>query len=234
MKHLRRSQVIFVLCVAVLMSIAAITAIAQKSVEKAKSEARESTQLLTNVMSNASKAIPRSVLNRAEAIAIFTNVKKGGFIIGGTGGDGVIIRRVNKTTWGPPAYYDMGGMDIGLQAGGKQGDFILVFMTAESMKDLLENEMQLGASVGMAAGPVGEQAGVMTDKASSIYVYAHQSGAFAGATVGGGSIKPNNSINQALYKMNGGAVLTNPSQINMSTLPPELQSLSKLVAQYSK
>lgn len=234
MNRVLRTRTFFILCIAVLMSFAASPAMAQKSVEHAKTEARESTQLLTGVMSDASKSIPRSVLSRAEAIAVFTNVKKGGFIIGGTGGDGVIMRRINKTTWGPPVYYDMGGMDIGLQAGGKQGDFILVFMTKESMKDLLENELQLGANIGMAAGPVGEQAGVMTDKNSNIYVYAHQSGAFAGATVGGGSIKPNNSINQALYKMPGGAVLSNPSQINMSTLPAELQSLSKLVAQYSK
>ena len=225
MKVIRRSRVFFVICIAVLTSYVTIPAIAQKSVEKAKSEARESTQLFTGVMSNASKAIPRSVLKQAEAIAIFTNVKKGGFIIGGTGGDGVILRRVNKTTWGPPVYYNMGGMDIGLQAGGKEGDLILVFMSPESMKDLLENELQLGASVGMAAGPVGEQAGVTNDKNSSIYVYAHQSGAFAGATVGGGSIKPNNSINQDLYKMKGGDVLKNPSQIKMSTLPSELQSL---------
>ena len=233
MRFVLRNRVFFLFCIAVLMSFVTIPAMAQKSLEHAKNEARESTKLLTDVMSDASKSIPRSVLKQAEAIAVFTNVKKGGFIIGGTGGDGVIARRINKTTWGPPVYYDMGGMDIGLQAGGKQGDFILVFMTAASMKDLLENEMQLGASAGFAAGPVGEQAGVMTDKGSNIYVYAHQSGAFAGATVGGGSIKPNNSINDALYKMKGGAVLSNPSQINMSTLPTELQSLSKLVAQYS-
>jgi lipid-binding SYLF domain-containing protein len=233
MKHILRNRVFFVFCIAVLMSLVTIPATAQKSVEKAKSEARESTQLLTNVMSDASKAIPRSVLRSAEGIAIFTNVKKGGFIVGGPGGDGVVMRRVNKTTWGPPAFYDMGGMDIGLQAGAKEGDFILVFMTPGSMKDLLENELQLGASIGMAAGPVGEQAGVTNDKNSNIYVYSHSAGAFAGATVGGGSIKPNNSINEALYKMKGGAVLTNPSQVNMSTLPAELQSLSKLVAQYS-
>jgi len=233
MKHLPRTRLLFVFCIAALMGFVSIPAIAQKSVEHAKNEARESTKLLTDVMSDSTKAIPRSVLRKAEGIAVFTNVKKGGFIIGGTGGDGVIARRLNKTTWGPPGYYNMGGMDLGLQAGGKQGDYILVFMTAESMKDLLENELQLGAGAGFAAGPVGEQAGVMTDKGSNIYVYAHQKGAFAGATVGGGSIKPNNSINEALYKMKGGAVLTNPGQINMSTVPIELQTFSKTVAQYA-
>ena len=233
MKHVIRNRVFFGFCIAVLMSFVTIPTMAQKSVERAKNEARESTKLLNDVMMDGSKAIPRAVLRQAEGIAIFTNVKKGGFIIGGTGGDGIVARRTSKTTWGPPVYFDMGGMDIGLQAGGKQGDFILVFMTAASMKDLLDNDLQLGAGVGFAAGPVGEQAGVMTDKSKNVYVYANQGGAFAGATVGGGSIKPNNSINEALYKMKGGAVLTNPTSIKIETLPAELQTFSKTVAQYA-
>ena len=233
MKHEVLKRTVIGLCIALAMSFVTIPAMAQKSLERAKNEARESTKLLNDVMMDGSKAIPRSVLQRAEGIAIFTNVKKGGFIIGGTGGDGIVARRTGKTTWSAPVYYDMGGMDIGLQAGGKQGDFILVFMTAASMKDLLENDMQLGAGVGFAAGPVGEQAGVMTDKGSNVYVYANQGGAFAGATVGGGSIKPNNSINESLYKMKGGAVLTDPSKVNVSTLPAELQAFSTTVAKYA-
>jgi len=232
-KYVIRNQILFGIGAALLLSFVTIPADAQKSLNRARDEARESTKLLTDVMSDGTKAIPRSVLRRAEAIAVFTNVKKGGFIIGGTSGDGVIARRTGKTTWGPPVYFDIGGADIGLQAGGKQGDFILVFMTAASMKDLLENELQIEAGVGFAAGPVGEQAGVMTDKGSDIYVYAHSEGAFAGATIGGGSIKPNNSINQDVYKMKGGAILTNPSQIKMSTLPAELQAFSTTVAKYA-
>ena len=233
LKHVIRNRIFSGIGVAVLVSFVTMPLAAQKSVNRARDEARESTKLLTDVMSDGTKAIPRSVLSRAQAIAVFTNVKKGGFIIGGTSGDGVIARRTGKTTWGPPVYYDMGGADIGLQAGGKQGDYILVFMTEASLKDLLENELQLAAGVGVAAGPIGEQAGVMTDKTSNIYVYAHSGGAFAGATVGGASIKPNNSINEAIYKMKGGAVMTNPSQIKMSTLPAELQTFSTTVAKYA-
>ena len=83
MKHVIRNRVFFGFCIAVLASFVTIPVTAQKSIERAKAEARESTKLLTDVMSDASKAIPRSVLQRAEGIAIFTNVKKGGFIVGG-------------------------------------------------------------------------------------------------------------------------------------------------------
>jgi lipid-binding SYLF domain-containing protein len=218
--------------VAVLIGFVIIPASAQKSVIHARDEAREATQLLTGVMSVPAKSIPRSVLRRAIAIAVFTNVKKGGFIIGGTGGDGVIVRRTGKT-WGPPAFYNIGGADIGLQIGAKKSDFILVFMTQSAFDDLLDDELELNAGIGASAGPVGETAAASTGVASNVYVYSHSSGAFAGATVGGGTIKANNSINQELYKMTGGAVLTDSSKIKQSTLPAELQDLSKTLARYS-
>ena len=67
-----------------------------------------------------------------------------------------------------------------------------------------------------------------------MYVYSHSSGGVAGATVGGASIKANNSINEELYKMKGGAVLTNASQINVSTLPAELRTFSTTIAGYAQ
>ena len=232
MKQIISNRIICGLGIAVLMSVLTIPVVAEKSVIHARDEAREATQLLTGVMSVPAKAIPRSVLRDAVAIAVFTNIKKGGFIIGGTGGDGVITRRTGKS-WGPPVFYDIGGGDIGLQIGVKKGDFILVFMTESALNDLLDDEMEMTAGIGAAAGPVGETASASTGVKSNVYVYSHSSGAFAGATVGGASIKANNSINEEIYKMKGGAVLTNPSQIKMSTLPAELQAFTNLVAKYA-
>jgi len=232
MKYVIRNLIFFSIAYAVLIGFVTIAVSAQKSVIHARDEAREATQVLTKVMSDRSKSIPRALLRKAVAIAVFTNVKKGGFIIGGTGGDGVIARRTGKT-WGPPVYYDIGGADIGLQIGAKKGDFVLLFMTQTALDDLLDDELELTASLGVAAGPVGETAGATTATDSNVYVYSNASGAFAGASVGGGSIKANNSINEELYKMKGGAVLTNPSQIKLSTLPAELQTFSSTVAKYA-
>ena len=232
MKQVISKRIIYGLGIAVLTSFVAIPAAAQKSLTHARDEAREASQLLTGVMSVPAKAIPRSVLKNALAIAVFTNVKKGGFIIGGTGGDGVIVRRKGKT-WGPPVYYDISGADVGLQIGVKKSDVILVFMNESALNDLLDDAMELNAGIGATAGPVGETAGASTGVKSNVYIYSHSSGGFAGATIGGGSVKANNSINQALYKMNGGAVLTDASSIKMSTLPAELQGFSSLVAKYA-
>jgi lipid-binding SYLF domain-containing protein len=230
MKRLIQKRIFW--SVAVLISFVVIPASAQKSLIRARDEAREATQLLTGVMSVPAKSIPRSVLRGAIAIAIFTNVKKGGFIIGGTGGDGVILRKTGKT-WSPPVFYNIAGADVGLQIGAKKGDFILVFMTESAFNDLLDDELELTAGIGAAAGPVGETATASTGIKSNVYVYSHSSGAFAGATVGGGTIKANNSINQEIYKMTGGAVLTDSSKIKTSTLPAELQEISKTLAKYS-
>jgi SH3 domain-containing YSC84-like protein 1 len=232
MKHIIRNRILCGIGAAVLISIVTIPAAAQKSFRHARDEAREATQLINRVMSDPSRSIPRSLLREAQAIAVFTNVKKGGFIIGGTGGDGVIARRTGKT-WGPPVYYDLGGANIGLQFGAKKGDIIAIFMTQSSLDDLLDDEFEMTAGVGVAAGPVGEEAGITTAKNPNVYIYTNSSGAFAGASVGGGTIKANNSINDDLYNMSAGAVLRDSSKIKVSTLPAELQAFSTALAKYS-
>ena len=100
MKQVIRNRMFFGIAGVVLVSFFAIPAAAQKSLTHARDEAREAHQLLTGVQSVPAKAIPRSVLRNALAIAVFTNIKKGGFIVGGTGGDGVIVRKKGNA-WGP-------------------------------------------------------------------------------------------------------------------------------------
>jgi lipid-binding SYLF domain-containing protein len=229
MNHVKRTPIF--LSIALVMAFAVIPATAQKGLQRARDEAREATQLLTKVMSNPGKSIPKSLLRRAQAIAIFTNVKKGGFIIGGTGGDGVIARRTGKT-WGPPVFYNLGGANIGLQIGAKKGDIIALFMTEQALEDLLDDEVEMTAGIGATAGPVGDEAGVSSGKNSNVYVYSNSSGAFAGATVGGGTIKANNSINEELYSTNGGSVLRDSSKVKVSGLPAELQTLTKTLTKY--
>ena len=221
------------LCLMVVPAAAQDAGDIKESMEHARDEARESTETLNEFMSDPSKSIPRALLRRAEAIAVFTNIKKGGFIIGGTGGDGVISRRTGNS-WSLPAFYDVGGADVGFQIGAKQTDYILVFMTPTALKDLLDDEVELSAGLGIAAGPVGDTAAVTTGKVDNVYVYSNSGGAFAGATIGGGSIKANNSINEAIYKMKAGAFLRDPKQAKTSGLPSELRNFSNTIAKYAK
>ncbi len=224
---------------AVLASFIAIPAPAQdaedvkKSMKNARDEARAATKTLNEFLADPTKSISPSLLSKAQAIAVFTNVKKGGFILGGTGGDGVISRRMGNT-WSAPVFYDVGGADVGFQIGVKQTDYILVFMTDTALKDLLDDEVELSAGLGLAAGPVGDTASIGTGGVHNVYVYSNSGGAFAGATIGGGSIKANNSINEAIYKMKGGEVLRDPGKIRTASLPSELRNFTNTLAKYSK
>lgn len=216
-----------------LLMLAAVPAIAADAKEEGRNEAREATETLRAVMQKADMAIPRALLKKAEAIAVFTNIKKGGLIVGGTGGDGVISRRVGNT-WSAPAFYDVGGADVGFQIGLKQTDYILLFMQPGALKDLLDDKLEIGAGLSVAAGPVGDSAVITTGATEAVYVYSNTDGAFAGATIGGATITADNSRNQAFYKMNGGEMLNDPKKVNVSKLPAELRNFTNALAQYSK
>lgn len=207
----------------------------KEAFEGASNEARESLETLNAAMKDPEKSIPRSLLQKAEAIAIFTNVKKGGLIVGGTGGDGVILRRTGNT-WSAPVFYNIGGADVGFQIGATNTDFIMLFMTPGALKDLMDDNLELGAGVSAVAGPVGAKAAANTNLTGNeaILTYSNTEGLFAGATIGGATITADNSRNQALYKMNGGQVLTNPKSVATSKLPAELRNLTAAVTKYAK
>src|SRR5256886_9508907 len=88
------------------------------------------------------KAIPQSLLDKAEAIAVFPGVIKAGFIVGGRGGRGVISRRI-KGGWGAPAAFDLGGGSVGLQIGATKTDFVLLFMNDEALGGVLKAQIEI-------------------------------------------------------------------------------------------
>ena len=125
-----------VLIAIILVAAIGNTASAQKNNAKklaeASREAQKASDAFAEIMNIAEKAIPQSLLDRAEAIAVFPDVIKAGFIIGGRGGHGVISRRV-KGGWSAPAAFDLGGGSIGLQIGASKTDFVLLFMNDDAL-----------------------------------------------------------------------------------------------------
>src|SRR3954469_18723670 len=114
----------------------------KRTAESAK-HAQEAADALTEIMNVPDRAVPQSLLDRAEAIAVFPNVIKAGFIVGGRGGHGVISRRV-KGGWSAPAFFKLGGASVGLQIGASSTDFVLLFMNEDALKGLLEDKLELG------------------------------------------------------------------------------------------
>jgi lipid-binding SYLF domain-containing protein len=108
--------------------------------------------------------VPRNILGKAEAIAVFPSLLKGGLIIGGQFGRGIMSARDAKSgTWSAPAFLRITGGSFGAQIGGQAIDLILVVQNRRGLEQLVQNQFKIGADTSVAAGPVGRDASASTD-----------------------------------------------------------------------
>ena len=143
-------------------------------------------KVFTDIMGAPDKAIPQELVDKAECIAVFPNVIKAGFVVGGRGGRGVASCRVGGN-WSAPAYFNLGGGSFGLQIGAQATDFVFLIMNSDGVNSLLKTKFTMGADASVAAGPVGRQAGASTDAAlnAQILSYSRSKGLFAGLELKG-------------------------------------------------
>ena len=104
----------------------------------------------------------RDNLNEAEGVLFIPTSIKGGFIIGGSGGSGVLLARNRVHGWSYPAFYTMGSVTLGLQIGGEVAEIVHVIKSKAGRDAMLTNEFKLGADISVAAGPVGAGAKAQT------------------------------------------------------------------------
>src|ERR1044071_9655644 len=201
-------------CAAVLIALLVLSAVitpAQKNsrTHDAARHASEAAKSFTEIMNVKDKAIPKELLDTAEAIAVFPGVIKAAFVIGGRGGQGVISRRV-KGGWSAPAFFNLGGGSFGAQIGAQKTDYVLLIMNDEGLNCMLKDKFEMGGEVSVAAGPVGRTAAATTNATldAEILSYSRSKGAFIGAALKGGTITPDNDLNEAVYGMKGKEVLT--------------------------
>ena len=148
------------------------------------------------------ESLPPAMLQRAEGIAIFPNMIKGGFILGVNYGKGVLSVRKPDRTWSAPVLVTMGGGSLGFQAGVQAADIVLIFATPRSLQGILNGQkVTLGADASIAAGPVGRQANAGTDArlGAEIYSYARSRGLFLGVSLGGSDISVDHNADSMLY-----------------------------------
>lgn len=159
-------------------------------------------QSLDQFFVNPGEALPATMLQRAEGVAIFPNMIKGGFILGVNYGRGVLHVRNPDRTWSAPVMVTMGGGSVGFQVGVQSADILLVFATPRSLNGVLQGQkVTLGADASVAAGPVGVQANAGTDArlGAEIYSYARSRGLFMGVSLGGADLSVDNNANAVLY-----------------------------------
>lgn len=203
MSRLFRTRMLWLLSVAAILFYGALPVEAQRNqnrMAEAGREAREAARVFNQIMAAPDNRIPRDLLDRAHAIAVFPGVTRVAFGVGGRGGDGVISRRTS-TGWSAPAFFNLGGASIGAQIGASRTDYVFLFMNEDGLRGLLEDRFELGGEAGVAAGPVGRAASASTNLTldAAILSYSRSRGAYIGAAVRGVVITPDNDLNRAIY-----------------------------------
>lgn len=206
-----------------------------KEIKAAASTAQKATKALDEVMSIRERSIPSDLLKRAKAIAVFPNVIKAAFILGGQGGKGLIIHKIGNS-WGAPAMFKLGGGSVGFQIGGSSTDVIMLFMTDDSVKNLLEDKFEIGGEASAAAGPIGRTAKASTDAQlqAQILSYSRSKGLFAGISLSGVVISPDNDANQALYGHTAKELLSGLRFTPPLVVPPATRPFQQAVGRYAK
>ena len=226
-------KIIYLISILSLVLSAGATGLAQgKNVKDSASQAKKASTILREIMGAPDKAIPKDVLDKAECVAVFPQVIKAGFIVGGRGGRGVASCRT-PSGWSAPAFFNLGGGSIGLQIGAQSTDFIFLFMTDKGMDSLLSSKFTLGGDASVAAGPVGRQAGAETDAwlTAQVLSYSRSKGIFAGLELKGTVISQDTEHMEGVYYK--GVTAHDILKENKVNAPAVVQVYPKTLSSYS-
>jgi lipid-binding SYLF domain-containing protein len=160
--------------------------------------------VLSEIMSAGDQSVPRSIMQKAEAVAVFPSLIKGGLIVGGQRGRGILSAKDPKTgAWSSPAFLTITGGSLGAQIGAQAVDLILVVQNRRGLEQLVGNQFKIGADASVAAGPVGRDASASTDiqMRAQILSYSRTRGLFAGVTLNGSTIRQDRDANDRFYGM---------------------------------
>ena len=137
-------------------------------------------------------------LAKAKAILVFPEILKAGFILGGSGGSGVLLVRDDKTgDWVGPAFYTMGSASLGFQAGASAAEVVMIVNSQKALDSLYSTKVKLGGDASVAVGPKG--VGTGASLTADFIVYSTNKGAFAGMAVDGSVIEIRDSLSKGYY-----------------------------------
>lgn len=148
--------------------------------------------------------IPRDLLGKARCVIVLPSVLKAAFLVGADYGRGVMVCRTGHNytgPWGAPTMMALEGGSFGFQIGGQATDFVILVMNNSGADSLLHSKVKLGADASVAAGPVGREAEADTDVVmrAEMLSYSRSRGVFAGISLEGSTLRPDNEANQRLY-----------------------------------
>ena len=139
----------------------------------------------------------RAGLKSAKGVVIFPSILKGGFVVGASGGTGVLLVRGEGDAWSAPAFYTLGALSFGLLAGGQAAEVVILVNNQTAVDRLLTPSIKLGGDASIAAGPVG--AGKAANLKADFVSYAKSKGAYVGVSIEGSVLDVRGSLNHGYY-----------------------------------
>lgn len=199
---------IFSALIAVLL-VATATLAESADQKKQDDRLRNAGQVMDEVL-KMPDTIPQRVLDRTKCVVVVPSVLKAAFVVGGAYGRGAMVCRTGDNftgPWGAPSMTALEGGSFGLQLGAEATDFVFLIMNPHGATSLLNSKVKLGGDVAAAAGPVGRDAEADTDAymRAEILTYSRARGLFAGVSLEGSTLRPDNDANEALYGRKIGA-----------------------------
>jgi SH3 domain-containing YSC84-like protein 1 len=173
--------------------------------EKKEADRLENCGLVVQEIMDIPDDIPQDLIDKADCIIVYPSVVKAAFIFGGSYGRGAMICRSGERfngPWSAPTMMALEGGSFGFQIGGQATDFVLLVMNERGAKAILSSKVKLGADASAAAGPKGRNAEASTDVTmrAEILSYSRARGLFAGVSLTGSTVRPDNRANEKLYK----------------------------------
>jgi SH3 domain-containing YSC84-like protein 1 len=194
----------WIVVVASLLAWGPFSSAKDPSEAKAEQDRLQNSGKVMQEILNVPDDIPQDLIDKARCVVVMPSVLKAAFVVGGSYGRGTMVCRTGKDftgPWGAPAMFALEGGSVGLQIGGEATDFVFLVMNDRGAGSLLRTKVKLGADASIAAGPKGRSAAADTDAymRAEILSYSRARGVFAGISLEGSTLRPDEDANRKLY-----------------------------------
>lgn len=196
---------LFATLLAMLIAVPTLFSASLRADDKSKDEDRlENSGMVIKEILDIPDDIPQTLLDKAECVIVMPSVIKGAIGIGGSYGRGAMTCRSGdnfRGPWGAPTMMRLEGASFGFQLGGQATDFVLLVMNDRGASSILSSKVKLGADASAAAGPKGRDAEADTDVTmrAEVLTYSRSRGLFAGISLEGSTLRPDNDANEEIY-----------------------------------
>lgn len=203
MRYSRIGQWLGIASLVAAMAILGVTQANSAEMEtaaEAKALVAKSTKAVEDFRSGPVSAKFRAALARGRAVLIVPKFERAGFVLGGEGGPGVLLKKLKGGAgWTYPAFFDVGGPTLGAQIGFETGVLLIVIHHQQTLNEIMNGELAFGAEARAVAGSKGVAYATTTTGGNKVDLFIRSSGGFAGAILKGGDIRPIKKLNAAYY-----------------------------------